>query len=60
MQGPRDYHTKLSQKEKQIPCDIIYMWNLVYDTNLSTKWKQTHRNRELMHGGPKEKEVGER
>jgi len=27
--------------------DIIYMWNIKYDTNdLSTKQKQTHRHRE--------------
>ena len=35
MDGPRDYHTKWSQSErgKQIPYDITYMWNLKYDTN---------------------------
>ena len=35
MDGPRDYHTKLSksERERQIPYDIIYMWNLKYDTN---------------------------
>ena len=33
--GPRDYHTKWSQseRERQIPYDITYMWNLKYDTN---------------------------
>ena len=30
MDGPRDYHTKL---ERQTPYDILYMWNLKYDTN---------------------------
>ena len=32
---PRDYHTKWSKldREKQIPYDITYMWNLKYDTN---------------------------
>ena len=35
MNGPRDYHTKWtkSEKEGQIPYDIIYLWNLKYDTN---------------------------
>ena len=35
MAGLRDYHTKLSKsyRERQIPYDITYMWNLKYDTN---------------------------
>ena len=35
MDGPRDDHTKRSQseRERQIPNDIIYIWNLKYDTN---------------------------
>ena len=35
MDAPRDYHTKWSksEREKQIPYDITYMWNLKYDTN---------------------------
>ena len=35
MYGPRDYHTKgsKSDRERQISYDIIYMWNLKYDTN---------------------------
>ena len=34
MDGLRDYHTKWSksERERQIPCDITYMWNLKYDT----------------------------
>ena len=28
----RDYHTK-SERERQIPYDIPYMWNLKYDIN---------------------------
>ena len=47
MHGPRDYHTKQneSERERQIPYDIIYMWNLKYDTmNLFAKQKQTHRH----------------
>ena len=35
MDGPRDYHTKWSksERERQIPYTINYMWNLKYDTN---------------------------
>ena len=42
MDATRDYHTKCSKskRERQIPYDIIYMWNLKYDTNeLSMKQK---------------------
>ena len=35
MDGPGDYHTKWSksERERQTPYDITYMWNLKYDTN---------------------------
>ena len=35
MDGLRDYHTKWnkSERERQIPYAIIYVWNLMYDTN---------------------------
>ena len=35
MDGPRGYHTKWSKsdRERQIPYDITYLWNLKYDTN---------------------------
>ena len=35
MDATRDDHTKWSksEKERQIPYDITYMWNLKYDTN---------------------------
>ena len=35
MDGLRDYHTKWSKsdRERQTPCVITYMWNLKYDTN---------------------------
>ena len=35
MDGLREYHTKWSksERERQIPYDISYMWNLKYDTN---------------------------
>ena len=31
MDGPRDYHTKwsMSEREIQIPYDILYMWNMI-------------------------------
>ena len=49
LNATRDYHTKCSkpERERQIPYDIAYMWNLEYGANeLSTRWKQTHRHRE--------------
>ena len=32
---PRDYHTKWSKsdRERQIPYDIFYIWTLKYNTN---------------------------
>ena len=35
MVATRDYHTKWSksERERQIPYDITYMWNLKYDRN---------------------------
>ena len=35
MDGPRAYYTKWSksERERQIPYKITYMWNLKYDTN---------------------------
>ena len=35
MDRPRDYLTKWSksERERQIPYDITYKWNLKYDTN---------------------------
>ena len=35
MDGPREYHTKWSKpdRERQILCDIAYMWNLKNNTN---------------------------
>ena len=35
MDGPRDYHTKWSksERERKMPYDVTYMWNLKYDTN---------------------------
>ena len=35
MDGPIDYHTEWSksERERQIPYDITYIWSLKYDTN---------------------------
>ena len=35
MDATRDYHTKwsMSERERQIPYDITYVWNLKYGTN---------------------------
>ena len=35
MVEPRDHHTKWSksERERQIPYDITYMWSLQHDTN---------------------------
>ena len=35
MDGPRDHHTKWSksERERQIPYNITYMWNPKYHTN---------------------------
>ena len=35
MDGPRDCHAEWSksEREKQVPYDITYMWNLKYNTN---------------------------
>ena len=35
MDGPRTYHTKWdeSERERKITYDITHMWNLKYDTN---------------------------
>ena len=35
MDEPRDYHAMWSQslRERQILYDVVYMWNVKYDTN---------------------------
>ena len=46
MDGPTDYHTKWSKshRERQIPYDTTYMWNLKYDTGTSLvgQWLGVH------------------
>ena len=44
MDATRDCHTKLSksERERQIPYDINYMWNLKYDTNEHIYKTETH------------------
>ena len=46
MDRPRNYHNKWSksERERQIPYDITYRWNLKYDTNeliyeTETEWQ---------------------
>ena len=33
MDRPRNCHTSKSERERQIPYGITYVWNLKYDTN---------------------------
>ena len=42
--------TEMSDRERQIPYDFTYRWNLKNKTNKrnKTKQKQTHRYRELV------------
>ena len=43
MDGTRDSHTKWSksERERQIPYDITYIWNLIWGTNESIYRKKT-------------------
>ena len=59
--GPRDYHTKWSKpdRERQIPYDITYMWNLKYDkSELIYKTEPDHRHREQTWDYQREKGWG--
>ena len=42
--GMRDSHTKRSKswRERQIPYNIIYIWNVTYGTNEPLHRKETH------------------
>ena len=43
--------SELSQKDKdKIPCDIIFMCNITYDTNETVKQKQNRRHKEHADG----------
>ena len=48
-----------SETKRQISYDVIYTWNLKYDTNLFRKQKQTHRYRKQTYGYQRGKGVGE-
>ena len=53
MDAARDSHTEFckSERERQIPYDITYMWTLnMAQMNLYTKQKPTNRHREQTHG----------
>ena len=52
MDATSDYHTKWSksEKERQIPYDITYMWNLKYNTNEQTYETKTDSDREQTCG----------
>ena len=53
MDEPRDDHAKWSrsERERQIPYDITYMWNLKYDTNERIyETKNSHKYREQTCG----------
>ena len=41
MDGTRDSHTK-SEEERQIPYDVIYIWNLIYGTNEAISRNETN------------------
>ena len=43
--------SEVSQRERQIPYDTTYIWNLnMAQMNLFMKYKQTHRHREQICG----------
>ena len=50
--GPRGYYAKWhkSDRERQIPYDFTYMWNIKSKISKQTKQKQTHRYREQIEG----------
>ena len=52
MDATRDYYTKWSksERERQIPYDITYMWNLKYGTNEPIYKAEIHRDREQICG----------
>ena len=55
MDRPRNCHTSKSERERQIPYGITYMWNINYDTNELTyeteKDSHTQRTDLWLQGG---------
>ena len=58
MNGPRGYNSKLnkSERERQIPYDFTYMWNLKSKINKQTR--KTHRNSEQTDGCQRGERLG--
>ena len=54
MDRTRDSYTKCrnSERERQIPYAITYIWNLIYDTNETFHRKETHGLGEETYGCP--------
>ena len=51
MDRPQDYRKfSKSERERQITCDITYMWNLKYDTNELVYTSETLTNIENKQG----------
>ena len=52
MNGTRDSHIKCSksERERQIPYDIIYIWNLIHGTNETFHRKENHGLGEQTYG----------
>ena len=52
MDGPGEHYATLNKlvRERQIPCDFTYMWNLKNTISEQTEQKQTHRHREQTDG----------
>ena len=52
MDATRDSHTKWSksERERQIPYDFTYIWNLIYSTNEPFHRKENHRHGEQTCG----------
>ena len=52
MDGMRDSHTKWSksERERQIPYDFTYIWNLTHSTNEPFHRKENHRHVEQTCG----------
>ena len=52
MDGTRDSHPEwsTSERERQIPYDITYIWNLIYYTNEPVHRKENHEHGEQTCG----------